>query len=263
VRRGKFDPPSTRTIVSENEPESESFLSHLVELRDRLLRAIIALLVAFLALVPWSKDIYAWLAKPMLSKLPAGVAMIATEVTSPFFIPIKVTLLTAVVLALPVVLYQVWAFVAPGLYAHEKKLVGPLVMASTVLFLLGMAFAYFLVFPIVFGVMKTFTPEGVSWMPDIGAYFSFVVNMFLAFGITFEVPIAVILCVKAGMISVAKLREIRPYVIVGAFVVAAVVTPPDVLSQLLLAVPLCVLYELGILVAALMVRGSAQTESAL
>jgi len=247
--------------VAENEPGSESFLSHLFELRDRLLRAIIAVAVAFLALVPWSKNIYAWLAKPMLAQLPVGVAMIATEVTSPFFIPIKVTLLAALVLALPVVLYQIWAFVAPGLYAHERRLVTPLVLASTVLFLLGMAFTYFLVFPIVFGVMKTFTPEGVAWMPDIGAYFSFVVNMFLAFGITFEVPIAVILCVKVGIVTIAKLREIRPYVIVGAFVVAAVVTPPDVLSQLLLAVPLCVLYEVGIIVAAIMTRSGRARES--
>ena len=246
--------------MSDNEQGQESFLSHLIELRDRLLRAIVALLVAFLALVPFAKQIYAWLAQPMLAQLPAGVAMIATEVTSPFFIPIKVTLLAAVVVALPVILYQVWAFVAPGLYAHEKKLVGPLVVASTALFLLGMAFCYFLVFPVVFGVMKTFTPEGVAWMPDIGAYFGFVVNMFLAFGITFEVPIAVILCVKVGFVTVAKLREIRPYVIVGAFIVAAVVTPPDVMSQLLLAVPLCLLYEAGIIVAAIMTRNNAARE---
>jgi sec-independent protein translocase protein TatC len=244
--------------VSDTEQGSETFLSHLIELRDRLLRAIVALLVAFLCLVPFSKHIYAWLAQPMLAQLPAGVAMIATEVTSPFFIPIKVTLLAAVVLALPVILYQVWAFVAPGLYAHEKKLVGPLVVASTFLFILGMAFCYFLVFPVVFGVMKTFTPDGVAWMPDIAAYFSFAINMFLAFGITFEVPIAVILCVKVGIVTVAKLREIRPYVIVGAFVVAAVVTPPDVLSQLLLAVPLCILYEAGIIIAAIMTRSSAR-----
>ena len=246
--------------MSDNEQGQESFLSHLIELRDRLLRAIVALLVAFLALVPFAKQIYAWLAQPMLAQLPAGVAMIATEVTSPFFIPIKVTLLAAVVVALPVILYQLWAFVAPGLYAHEKKLVGPLVVASTVLFLLGMAFCYFLVFPVVFGVMKTSTPEGVAWMPDIGAYFGFVVNMFLAFGITFEVPIAVILCVKVGFVTVAKLREIRPYVIVGAFIVAAVVTPPDVMSQLLLAVPLCLLYEAGIIVAAIMTRNNAARE---
>ncbi|MCC7548781.1 MAG: twin-arginine translocase subunit TatC [Burkholderiales bacterium] len=247
--------------MSDNEQGSETFLSHLVELRDRLLRAIIALLVAFLCLVPFSKDIYAWMAKPMLAQLPVGTAMIATEVVSPFFIPLKLTLLAAVVLALPVILYQVWAFVAPGLYAHEKKLVGPLVVSSTVLFLLGMTFAYYVVFPVVFGVMKTFTPEGVAWMPDIGAYFGFVVGMFIAFGVTFEVPVAVVLAVKAGMVSVAKLREIRPYVIVGAFIVAAIVTPPDVISQLLLAVPLVLLYEAGIVVAAMVSRGQSAPES--
>jgi sec-independent protein translocase protein TatC len=240
--------------VSNNEQESESFLSHLFELRDRLLRAVIALVVVFVCLFPFAKDIYAFLAQPMLAQLPPGVQMVALEVTSPFFIPVKVTFLAALVIALPFVLYQVWAFVAPGLYAHEKKLVGPLVVASTVLFLCGMAFAYYLVFPLVFGVMKTFTPDGVSWMPDIAAYFSFVVNLFIAFGITFEVPIAVVLLVKAGIVSVAKLREVRPYVIVGAFIIAAVVTPPDVLSQLLLALPLCLLYEAGIIVAAIISR---------
>jgi sec-independent protein translocase protein TatC len=211
----------------------------------------------------FANDLFTLIAQPLVDKLPAGASLISTSVVGPFMTPFKVAFYVALFAAMPIVLYQVWAFVAPGLYAHEKKLVGPLVLASTVLFLLGMAFAYFLVFPIVFGVMKTFTPEGVAWMPDIGAYFGFVVNMFLAFGITFEVPIAVILCVKAGIISVAKLREIRPYVIVGAFVVAAVVTPPDVLSQLLLAVPLCLLYELGIIVAAVLVRDSAQAESVL
>lgn len=240
--------------MSNNEQESESFLSHLFELRDRLLRAVIALVVVFVCLFPFAKDIYAFLAQPMLAQLPPGVQMVALEVTSPFFIPVKVTFLAALVIALPFVLYQVWAFVAPGLYAHEKKLVGPLVVASTVLFLCGMAFAYYLVFPLVFGVMKTFTPDGVSWMPDIAAYFSFVVNLFIAFGITFEVPIAVVLLVKAGIVSVAKLREVRPYVIVGAFIIAAVVTPPDVLSQLLLALPLCLLYEAGIIVAAIISR---------
>jgi sec-independent protein translocase protein TatC len=240
--------------VSNNEQESESFLSHLFELRDRLLRAVLAIVGVFLCLFYWSKHIYAFLAKPMLAQLPPGVQMIAFEVTSPFFIPVKVTFLAALVIALPYVLYQIWAFVAPGLYAHEKRLVGPLVFASTVLFLCGMAFAYFVVFPVVFGVMKQFTPEGVQWMPDITAYFSFVVNMFIAFGITFEVPVAVILLVKAGIVSVAKLREVRPYVIVGAFIVAAVATPPDVLSQLLLALPLCLLYEAGILAAAIIAR---------
>jgi sec-independent protein translocase protein TatC len=247
--------------VSDNEQESESFLSHLFELRDRLLRAVIALVVVFVCLFPFSKDIYAFLAQPMLAQLPADVKMVALEVTSPFFIPVKVTFLAALVIALPFVLYQVWAFVAPGLYAHEKKLVGPLVVSSTVLFLCGMAFAYYLVFPLVFGVMKTFTPDGVSWMPDIAAYFNFVVSMFIAFGVTFEVPIAVVLLVKVGIVSVAKLREVRPYVIVGAFIIAAVVTPPDVLSQLLLALPLCLLYEAGIIVAAIITRPTrAQSE---
>jgi sec-independent protein translocase protein TatC len=246
--------------VSNNEQDSESFLSHLFELRDRLLRAVLALVIVFVCLFPWAKDIYAFLAQPMLAQLPAGVAMIATEVTSPFFIPVKVTFLAALVIALPFILYQVWAFVAPGLYAHEKRLVGPLVFASTVLFLCGMAFAYYLVFPIVFGVMKQFTPDGVAWMPDIAAYFGFVVNMFIAFGITFEVPIAVILLVKVGIVSVAKLREARPYVIVGAFIVAAVATPPDVMSQLLLAVPLCVLYEAGVIIASFISK-PAQTQS--
>jgi sec-independent protein translocase protein TatC len=240
--------------VSTNEPDSESFLSHLFELRDRLLRAVIALLVVFLCLFPFANKIYSFLAKPIVAQLPPNVHMVAFEVTSPFFIPMKVTFLAALVIALPFVLYQIWAFVAPGLYAHEKRLVGPLVAASTVLFVCGMAFAYYLVFPLVFGVMQKFTPEGVSWMPDIAAYFNFVVNMFIAFGVTFEVPIAVILMVKVGIVTIAKLREIRPYVIVGAFVVAAVVTPPDVMSQLMLAVPLCLLYEAGIIVAALMAK---------
>jgi sec-independent protein translocase protein TatC len=246
--------------VGTNEPESESFLSHLFELRDRLLRAVIALVVVFLCLFPFAKSIYAFLAKPMLAQLPPGVQMVALEVTSPFFIPVKVTFLAALVIALPFILYQIWAFVAPGLYAHEKRLVGPLVGASTVLFVCGMAFAYYLVFPLVFGVMKTFTPDGVSWMPDIAAYFNFVVNMFIAFGVTFEVPIVVVLMVKVGIVSIAKLREVRPYVIVGAFIIAAVVTPPDVLSQLMLALPLCLLYEAGIIVAAVISR-PARAES--
>jgi sec-independent protein translocase protein TatC len=246
--------------VGTNEPESESFLSHLFELRTRLMYAAGAVVGVFLCLFPFAKNIYAFLAEPMLAQLPKNVHMVALEVTSPFFIPVKVTFLAALVIALPFVLYQIWAFVAPGLYAHEKRLVGPLVAASTILFVLGMAFAYYLVFPLVFKVMNTFTPDGVSWMPDIAAYFNFVVNMFIAFGVTFEVPIAVILMVKVGIVSIAKLREVRPYVIVGAFIVAAVVTPPDVLSQLLLALPLCLLYEAGIIVAAIITRPT-QAES--
>jgi len=240
--------------VSDSEQGQESFLSHLVELRNRLVWSLIAVVVVFVCLVPWAKDIYHLLSEPMLAQLPKGGRMIATEITSPFFIPFKVTFLAAVVIALPILLYQTWAFVAPGLYAHEKRLVAPLVIASTLLFLCGMAFAYFLVFPTVFRVMQAFTPAGVEWMPDIGTYLSFVTNMFLAFGVTFEVPIVVILLVRMGVVSVKKLREIRPYVIVCAFIVAAVVTPPDVTSQVLLALPLCLLYEVGLVVASLMVR---------
>jgi sec-independent protein translocase protein TatC len=248
--------------VSESEQGQESFLSHLVELRNRLVWSLIAVVVVFVCLVPWAKDIYHLLSEPMLAQLPKGGRMIATEITSPFFIPFKVTFLAAVVISLPVLLYQTWAFVAPGLYAHEKRLVAPLVFASTLLFLCGMAFAYFLVFPTVFRVMQAFTPAGVEWMPDIGTYLSFVTNMFLAFGVTFEVPIVVILLVRMGVVSVQKLRQIRPYVIVGAFIVAAVVTPPDVTSQVLLAFPLCLLYEVGLVVASLMARQSKLKEDA-
>jgi len=242
--------------VSDNEHGQESFLSHLVELRNRLVWSLIAVVVVFVCLVPWAKDIYHLLSEPMLAQLPKGGRMIATEITSPFFIPFKVTFLAAVVISLPVLLYQTWAFVAPGLYTHEKRLVAPLVIASTILFVCGMAFAYFLVFPTVFRVMQAFTPTGVEWMPDIGTYLSFVINMFLAFGVTFEVPIVVILLVRMGVVSVKKLKEIRPYVIVCAFIVAAVVTPPDVTSQVLLALPLCLLYEVGLVVASLMARQS-------
>lgn len=224
-------------------------MSHLIELRDRVMRALIAVGLVFLSLAYWAKNIYQFVSAPILAQLPAGGKMIATEITSPFFIPFKVTFFAAFVIALPYVLYQIWAFVAPGLYSHEKKLIAPLIVVSTVLFLCGMAFAYFLVFPTVFEMMQKFTPEGVSWMPDIGTYLSFVLGMFFAFGITFEVPVVVFVLVRMGIVSVAKLKEIRPYVIVGAFVVAAVVTPPDVTSQLLLAIPLCVLYECGIFVS--------------
>jgi sec-independent protein translocase protein TatC len=229
--------------------EPDSFMSHLVELRDRLMRCVIALVLVFICLFPWARDLYAMLAKPLLASLPAGGQLIATEVTAPFFVPIKVTLMAALVIALPYLLYQIWAFVAPGLYAHEKKLVMPLVVTSTVLFLCGMAFAYFLVFPIVFHFIISVAPEGVAVMTDIGKYLDFVLTLFVAFGVTFEVPVAVVILVRTGMVSVAKLKEIRPYVIVGAFVIGAIFTPPDMVSQIMLAVPLWVLYELGIFVA--------------
>jgi sec-independent protein translocase protein TatC len=230
-------------------PAQDTFISHLVELRDRLLRAVVAVVLVFACLMPWAGSIYDLLAQPMLHTLPEGTKMIATGVVTPFFVPVKVTLMVAFVLALPVVLYQAWAFVAPGLYAHEKRLALPMVVGSTLLFILGMVFCYFFVFGTVFKFIAEFAPKSITPAPDIEQYLSFVMTMFLAFGITFEVPIVVILLVKFGVVSVAKLKEARPYVVVGAFVVAAVVTPPDVVSQFMLAVPMCLLYELGIVLA--------------
>jgi len=238
--------------------EPDSFMSHLIELRDRLLRCVIALLLVFICLFPWARELYNFLAQPMLASLPEGGQLIATEVTAPFFVPVKVTMMAALVIALPYLLYQIWAFVAPGLYAHEKRLVVPLIVTSTLLFLCGMAFAYFLVFPVVFHFMVSVAPQGVAVMTDIGKYLDFVLTLFLAFGVTFEVPVAVVILVKMGIVSVAKLKEIRPYFIVGAFVVGAIFTPPDIVSQIMLAVPLCVLYEIGILVSQWMVKSSSQ-----
>lgn len=228
---------------------SESFIAHLIELRSRLLNSAIVLVVAFLCLVPWSSKLYAMLAQPLLSKLPQGGQMIATDVTTPFFVPLKVTMMAAFLVSLPYILYQAWRFVAPGLYAHEKKLVLPLIVASVLLFFCGMAFAYFVVFPVVFGFIVASAPHGVAVMTDIDKYLSFVLGMFLAFGITFQVPVIVVVLVRMGVISVGKLREIRPYVFVGAFVVGAIFTPPDVVSQFMLAIPLWLLYEAGIVVA--------------
>jgi sec-independent protein translocase protein TatC len=231
--------------------DQESFISHLVELRQRLVRAVSAVLVFFVALFFWpgSGAIYDLLALPLMNALPQGAKMIATGVVTPFMVPVKVTALVAFLIALPYVLYQAWAFVAPGLYAHERKLGLPLVVGSTVLFLLGVGFCYFFVFGKVFAFIHDFAPKSITPAPDIEAYFSFVITMFLAFGITFEIPIVVILLVRMGLVSIDKLREARPYVIVGAFVVSAVVTPPDVLSQFMLAVPMCILYEAGIILA--------------
>jgi sec-independent protein translocase protein TatC len=237
---------------------SETFIAHLIELRSRLLNVAIAMLLVFVCLFPWASDLYALLAQPMLAKLPQGGQMIATDVTTPFFVPLKVTLMTAFLIVLPYVLYQGWRFVAPGLYAHEKKLVLPLIVASTLLFFCGMAFAYFLVFPVVFGFIIASAPQGVAVMTDIDKYLSFVLGMFMAFGVTFQVPVVVVVLVRMGMVSVEKLREIRPYVFVGAFVVGAIFTPPDVVSQIMLAIPLWLLYEAGILVSVWMVKGKTK-----
>lgn len=232
-------------------PASDTFISHLVELRSRLLKAVVSVLAVFLVLFlyPGPSVIYDFLAQPMLASLPQGTRMIATGVITPFMVPVKVTLLTSFVIALPIVLYQAWAFIAPGLYTHEKRLALPLILSSTLLFILGMSFCYFVVFKTVFHFIASFAPDSITPAPDIEAYLNFVMTMFLAFGITFEVPIAVILLVKTGITTVQKLREVRGYVIVAAFVIAAIVTPPDVISQFLLAAPLCILYEVGIIFA--------------
>ncbi len=229
----------------------DTFISHLIELRQRLMRALAAVLVIFVALFAWpgSGTIYDFLALPLMRALPEGAKMIATGVVTPFLVPMKVTALVAFLAALPYVLYQAWAFVAPGLYEHEKKLALPIVVGGTLLFFLGVAFCYFFVFGKVFAFINEFAPKSITPAPDIEAYFGFVITMFLAFGITFEIPIVVIILVRAGVVSVQKLKDARPYFIVGAFVVAAIVTPPDVLSQLMLAVPMCLLYEAGIFFA--------------
>ena len=229
----------------------ETFVSHLIELRQRLMRALFAFGAAFVVLFFWpgSGAIYDFLAAPLLHALPEGTKMIATGVITPFMVPMKVSALVAFMVALPYVLYQAWAFVAPGLYEHEKKLAAPIIVASTLLFLLGVAFCYYFVFGKVFAFINDFSPKSITPAPDIEAYFSFVITMFLAFGVTFEIPIVVMILVRSGAVSLAQLRDVRPYVIVGAFVVAAVVTPPDVLSQFMLAVPMCLLYEAGLFVA--------------
>jgi sec-independent protein translocase protein TatC len=240
----------TENNSTEDSGLQESFLSHLFELRDRIIKASLAIIIVFVSLVYWAPDIFHLFAQPLLEALPAGGKMIVTDVTGSFFVPMKVTMLVAFLIALPVVMYQLWAFIAPGLYLHERKLILPLVISSYSLFIIGMAFAYFLVFPTVFKFMASYNaPLGAEMSTDIDNYLSFAMTTFLAFGITFEVPVVVVVLVRMGMVPLAKLREIRPYVIVGAFVISAVVTPPDVLSQLLLAVPMTLLYELGLLIA--------------
>ena len=236
-------------MTTNTEDNLAGWMSHLVELRSRLVKAALAVLLVFGVLVFWRNDIFGLFAQPMLDNLPQGSRMISTEVTSNFFVPLKFVLWVAFVIALPAVLHQIWAFIAPGLYAREKKLVVPIIASSYILFLVGSAFAYFLVFPTVFKFMANLTPLGVEMATDIDAYLSFGLTTFLAFGLTFEVPIVVIVLVRLGFVTLAQLRSVRPYAVVGAFVIAAVVTPPDVASQLLLAVPLVILYEVGLFLA--------------
>jgi sec-independent protein translocase protein TatC len=227
----------------------DTFISHLVELRDRLLRALIAFALVLLVLIPFASELYDLLATPMMSALPEGAKMIATGVITPFLVPIKVAMMVAFVITLPYTLFQAWSFIAPGLYNHEKRLVLPLVVASTLLFVVGIAFCYFFVFNTVFHFINQIAPKSISVAPDIENYLNFVLTMFLAFGLTFETPIVVVMLTRMGLVTIEQLREARPYFIVIAFVIAAVVTPPDVVSQLLLAVPMCLLFEVGLIAA--------------
>jgi sec-independent protein translocase protein TatC len=240
----------------ELEGTEQPFVSHLIELRDRLIRALIAVVVVFGVLCVWPgpAGMYDMLAAPLVAHLPAGATMIATNVISPFLVPLKITLMAAFLVALPVVLYQVWAFVAPGLYSHEKRLTLPLVISSTLLFLLGVAFCYFFVFGQVFKFIQGFAPKSITAAPDIEAYLSFVLTMFIAFGATFEVPVAVVVLARMGVVTIAQLKAWRGYFVVAAFIVAAIVTPPDVVSQLALAIPMCLLYEVGIWAAQIFIR---------
>ena len=226
-----------------------TLVSHLVELRDRLLRGVIAVLVVFVAFAPFANDLYELLARPLMSALPAGNSMISTEPHGPFFVPFKFALACAFAVAVPYLLYQIWAFVAPGLYAHERRLVVPLLLSSSVLFYLGIAFSYFVVFPIIFAFFASTAPEGVAVMTDINAYLAFVIKLFFAFGVAFEVPVATLLLIRMGVTSVEKLRAKRPYIIIGAFVMGMLLTPPDIFSQTLLALPVWLLFEAGLLCA--------------
>ncbi len=234
----------------------QPFVQHLIELRDRLVKATIAVVVAAaaLAIYPGPADLYDILAAPLVAQLPAGATLIATSVISPFLVPLKILMMTAFLLALPVVLYQMWAFVAPGLYSHEKKLVLPLVVSSTFLFMVGVAFCYFFVFGQVFAFIQSFAPKSITAAPDIEAYLSFVITMFIAFGLAFEVPIVVIVLARMNVVTIEKLKDFRSYFIVLAFIIAAIVTPPDVVSQLALAIPMCILYEVGIWAAQIFIK---------
>jgi sec-independent protein translocase protein TatC len=260
-------------LMSDTPPKPEDelagteqpFVAHLIELRDRLVRAMLAIGVAAaaLALYPGPGELYDLLAAPLVAHLPKGATLIATSVISPFMVPLKIMLMAAFLIALPVVLYQLWAFVAPGLYAHEKKLVLPLVVSSTLLFFVGVAFCYFFVFGQVFKFIQSFAPKSITAAPDIEAYLSFVLTMFLAFGLAFEVPVVVVVLARMGVVSVQKLKDFRGYFVVLAFVIAAIVTPPDVVSQLALAIPMCLLYELGIWAAQIFIKHTQAPEEPL
>lgn len=229
------------------DPNTQPLITHLIELRDRLLRASAAIIIVFIALVYFANDIYQLVSAPLIAQLPAGTTMIATDVVTPFFTPIKLTLVTSFFIAIPWVLYQVWAFIAPGLYKHEKKLIAPLVISSALLFYLGIAFSYFVVFPLAFEFFASVAPEGVTFAPDISSYLDFVLKMFFAFGLAFEIPIATLVLCWTGATTPESLRKKRPYIIVAAFIIGMLLTPPDIISQTLLAIPMLLLFELGLL----------------
>jgi sec-independent protein translocase protein TatC len=244
-----------------DDDQEQPFLAHLVELRSRLIRAMLSVLVVLVCLLPFARKLYTALAEPLMARLPEGASMIAIDVASPFLTPFKLSLLVAIMVAMPYILYQLWAFVAPALFRHEKRLARPLLFSSIVLFYLGCAFAYFVVFPLVFGFLTRIAPEGVEMMTDISKYLDFVTTLFLAFGITFEVPIATIILVATGLTTADKLAAMRPYVVVGAFALGMLLTPPDVISQTLMAIPMWLLFELGILFSRLLLPGASQATS--
>ncbi len=240
--------------------QTQPLISHLLELRDRLLRSIAAVIVVFVGLIYFSNNIYEFVSRPLVDRLPEGATMIATDVASPFFTPLKLTLIVAVFLAVPFILYQVWAFVAPGLYKHERRLIFPLLVSSSLLFYCGVAFAYYVVFPLVFGFFTAISLGGVEFATDIASYLDFVLALFMAFGIAFEVPVAIILLCWTGATPPKALREKRPYIIVGAFVVGMLLTPPDMISQTLLAIPMCLLFEIGLFFARFYTRKDDESD---
>lgn len=240
--------------------QTQPLISHLLELRNRLLKAILAVLIVFVGLIYFSGEIYEFISAPLVERLPEGATMIATDVASPFFTPLKLTLIVAVFLAVPFILYQVWAFVAPGLYKHERRLIMPLLVSSSLLFYCGVAFAYYVVFPLVFGFFTAISLGGVEFATDIASYLDFVLALFLAFGIAFEVPVAIILLCWTGATDPKSLSEKRPYIIVGAFIVGMLLTPPDMISQTLLAIPMCLLFEVGLFFARFYTRKEESEE---
>jgi sec-independent protein translocase protein TatC len=251
---------SQETGPDAEQPE-QTLMDHLVELRDRLLHMVLAILIVFIALFSFSEDIFTIAAQPLLGLMPEGTSMIATGVTSPFLVPFKLVLLLSVLLTIPYLLHQIWAFIAPGLYSHEKRLATPLLISSVILFYCGIAFAYFVIFPILFGFFIGIAPEGVAVMTDIGQYLDFIIAIFLAFGIAFEVPVATFLLIAAGVTTPEKLGEKRPYIIIGAFVIGMLLTPPDVISQSLLAIPIWLLFELGLIASRLFLKEKVPQEN--